>query len=208
MARVAGKDDRVAVLLRDELRVRRRGGRRDEHQGRDDHAKSGDPPAGHGSINRCPRLLQLPVLFRRHRNDHRRPFFFCQGQSKSGEGFLIAEQADGAQGAAGEQGLRPDTTGGAHLPDRERAPVHRRDVLRSSKSGGRRRAERRRARAGRLPRPSPLVRGVRVLALDDADRVARLLRHSDPAVTLSVYAGLDDAGVKSLGAKLAVGLRR
>jgi hypothetical protein len=38
--------------------------------------------------------------------------------------------------------------------------------------------------------------------------VARLLRHSDPAVTLSVYAGLDDAGVKSLGAKLAAGLQR
>jgi integrase len=35
--------------------------------------------------------------------------------------------------------------------------------------------------------------------------VARLLRHSDPAITLSVYAGLDDAGVKSLGAKLAAG---
>jgi integrase len=38
--------------------------------------------------------------------------------------------------------------------------------------------------------------------------VARLLRHSDPAVTLSVYAGLDDAGVKGLGEKLAAGLQR
>jgi hypothetical protein len=36
--------------------------------------------------------------------------------------------------------------------------------------------------------------------------VARLLRHSDPAITLSVYAGLDDASVRSLGAKLAAGL--
>jgi integrase len=36
--------------------------------------------------------------------------------------------------------------------------------------------------------------------------VSQLLRHSDPAVTLSVYAGLDDAGVKGLGAKLAAGL--
>jgi integrase len=36
--------------------------------------------------------------------------------------------------------------------------------------------------------------------------VARLLRHSDPATTLSVYAGLDDATVKNLGAKLAAGL--
>jgi integrase len=37
--------------------------------------------------------------------------------------------------------------------------------------------------------------------------VARLLRHSDPAVTLSVYAGLDDATVAKLGEKLAAGLR-
>jgi hypothetical protein len=36
--------------------------------------------------------------------------------------------------------------------------------------------------------------------------VARLLRHADPAITLSVYAGLDDASVKSLGAKLTAGL--
>jgi hypothetical protein len=36
--------------------------------------------------------------------------------------------------------------------------------------------------------------------------VARLLRHSDPAVTLSVYAGLDDASVAKLGEKLAAGL--
>lgn len=36
--------------------------------------------------------------------------------------------------------------------------------------------------------------------------VARLLRHSDPVVTLSVYAGLDDASVAGLGAKLAAGL--
>jgi integrase len=36
--------------------------------------------------------------------------------------------------------------------------------------------------------------------------VARLLRHSDPAITLSVYAGLDDASVQGLGAKLAAGL--
>jgi integrase len=36
--------------------------------------------------------------------------------------------------------------------------------------------------------------------------VARLLRHSDPAITLSVYAGLDDASVKSIGDKLAAGL--
>jgi integrase len=36
--------------------------------------------------------------------------------------------------------------------------------------------------------------------------VARLLRHSDPAVTLSVYAGLDDASVAKLGQKLAAGL--
>jgi integrase len=38
--------------------------------------------------------------------------------------------------------------------------------------------------------------------------VARLLRHSDPAVTLSVYAGLDDAAVANLGEKLAAGLPR
>jgi integrase len=37
--------------------------------------------------------------------------------------------------------------------------------------------------------------------------VARLLRHSDPAVTLSVYAGLDDASVQGLGEKLAAGLQ-
>jgi integrase len=37
--------------------------------------------------------------------------------------------------------------------------------------------------------------------------VARLLRHSDPAVTLSAYAGLDDATVAGLGEKLAAGLR-
>jgi integrase len=36
--------------------------------------------------------------------------------------------------------------------------------------------------------------------------VARLLRHSDPAVTLSVHAGLDDASVVKLGEKLAAGL--
>lgn len=36
--------------------------------------------------------------------------------------------------------------------------------------------------------------------------VARLLRHSDAAVTLSVYAGLDDASVAKLGEKLAAGL--
>lgn len=36
--------------------------------------------------------------------------------------------------------------------------------------------------------------------------VARLLRHSDPAITLSVYAGLDDASIAGLGAKLAAGL--
>jgi hypothetical protein len=36
--------------------------------------------------------------------------------------------------------------------------------------------------------------------------VSRLLRHSDPAVTLSVYAGLDDATVANLGEKLAAGL--
>jgi hypothetical protein len=37
--------------------------------------------------------------------------------------------------------------------------------------------------------------------------VARLLRHSDPAITLSTYAGLDDASVTRLGEKLAAGLR-
>jgi integrase len=37
--------------------------------------------------------------------------------------------------------------------------------------------------------------------------VARLLRHSDPAITLSTYAGLDDASVQKLGEKLAAGLR-
>jgi integrase len=36
--------------------------------------------------------------------------------------------------------------------------------------------------------------------------VARILRHSDPAVTLSVYAGLDDASVVKLREKLAAGL--
>ena len=37
--------------------------------------------------------------------------------------------------------------------------------------------------------------------------VARMLRHADPAVTLSVYAGLDDATVANLGEKLAAGLQ-
>jgi integrase len=37
--------------------------------------------------------------------------------------------------------------------------------------------------------------------------VARLLRHSDPAITLSTYAGLDDASVQKLREKLAAGLR-
>jgi integrase len=37
--------------------------------------------------------------------------------------------------------------------------------------------------------------------------VARLLRHSDPAVTLTTYAGLDDASVQRLGERLAAGLR-
>lgn len=37
--------------------------------------------------------------------------------------------------------------------------------------------------------------------------VSRLLRHADPAVTLSVYAGLDDATVANFGEKLAAGLR-
>jgi integrase len=37
--------------------------------------------------------------------------------------------------------------------------------------------------------------------------VARLLRHSDPAITLSTYAGLDDASVQKLGEKLAAGFR-
>lgn len=37
--------------------------------------------------------------------------------------------------------------------------------------------------------------------------VSRLLRHSDPAITLSVYAGLDDASVKGIGDKLAAGLK-
>jgi integrase len=37
--------------------------------------------------------------------------------------------------------------------------------------------------------------------------VARLLRHSDPAVTLTTYAGLDDASVQRLGEKLVAGLR-
>jgi hypothetical protein len=37
--------------------------------------------------------------------------------------------------------------------------------------------------------------------------VARLLRHTNPAVTLSVYAGLDDATAAGLGEKLAAGLR-
>jgi integrase len=37
--------------------------------------------------------------------------------------------------------------------------------------------------------------------------VSRLLRHSDPAVTLTVYAGLDDASVRSIGDKLAAGLK-
>jgi integrase len=36
--------------------------------------------------------------------------------------------------------------------------------------------------------------------------VARLLRHSDPAITLTIYAGLDDASIAGLGAKLAAGL--
>jgi hypothetical protein len=36
--------------------------------------------------------------------------------------------------------------------------------------------------------------------------VARLLRHSDPAVTLTVYAGLDDASIQRLGEKLAAAL--
>jgi integrase len=37
--------------------------------------------------------------------------------------------------------------------------------------------------------------------------VARLLRHSDPAITLSTYAGLDEASVAGLGEKLAAGLK-
>ena len=37
--------------------------------------------------------------------------------------------------------------------------------------------------------------------------VSRLLRHADSAVTLSIYAGLDDATVANLGEKLAAGLR-
>ncbi len=41
-----------------------------------------------------------------------------------------------------------------------------------------------------------------------AVEVARLLRHSDPVVTLSSYAGLDDATVANLGEKLAAGLPR
>jgi hypothetical protein len=36
--------------------------------------------------------------------------------------------------------------------------------------------------------------------------VARLLRHSDPAITLTTYAGLDDASVQKLGEKLTAGL--
>ena len=36
--------------------------------------------------------------------------------------------------------------------------------------------------------------------------VARLLRHSYPSITLSTYAGLDDASVQKLGEKLAAGL--
>ena len=36
--------------------------------------------------------------------------------------------------------------------------------------------------------------------------VSRLLRHSDPVITLSIYAGLDDATVANLGEKLAAGL--
>ena len=36
--------------------------------------------------------------------------------------------------------------------------------------------------------------------------VARLLRHSDPAITLTTYAGLDDASVQKLGEKLTPGL--
>jgi integrase len=36
--------------------------------------------------------------------------------------------------------------------------------------------------------------------------VARLLRHSDPAITLTIYAGLDDASIAGLGAKLVAGL--
>jgi integrase len=37
--------------------------------------------------------------------------------------------------------------------------------------------------------------------------VVRLLRHTNPAVTLSVYSGLDDATAAGLGEKLAAGLR-
>jgi integrase len=36
--------------------------------------------------------------------------------------------------------------------------------------------------------------------------VGRLQRHSDPAITLTTYAGLDDASVQKLGEKLAAGL--
>jgi integrase len=38
--------------------------------------------------------------------------------------------------------------------------------------------------------------------------VSRLLRHSNSAVTLSIYAGLDDATVANLGEKLSAGLQR
>jgi integrase len=36
--------------------------------------------------------------------------------------------------------------------------------------------------------------------------VSRLLRHADPAITLSVYAGLDEATARGIGDKLAAGL--
>ena len=36
--------------------------------------------------------------------------------------------------------------------------------------------------------------------------VSRLLRHADSAVTLTVYAGLDETTVRNLGDKLAAGL--
>jgi integrase len=39
-----------------------------------------------------------------------------------------------------------------------------------------------------------------------AVEVSQLLRHADPAVTLTVYAGLDDTVVRNLGDKLAAGL--
>jgi integrase len=87
-------------------------------------------------------------------------------------------------------------------------PVHRRNVLRAVQN-----AADKAGLNGKDPEPvgcHDLRHSWAALAFSlgmTPVEVARLLRHSDPAITLSIYAGLDDAMVVSLGDKLAAGLR-